>query len=53
MRSTQKFPRVRAELREIDRTRAAAMPMPTAAEVKLCRVSPTIWEKYERVDSPP
>ena len=35
------------------RTSAAAMAMPTAAEVKLWIASATICEKYDMVDSPP
>jgi hypothetical protein len=39
--------------RAMPRTRAAAMAMPAAADVKLWMVSATICEKYDMVDSPP
>ena len=35
------------------RTRAAAIEMPTAAEVKLWNASPSICDKYDIVLSPP
>jgi len=38
---------VLAVWRAMPRTRAAAMAMPVAADVKLCSARPTIWEKYE------
>ncbi len=44
-RSTQKLPSVFVECREMPRTSAAASPMPTAAETKLCSVRPTICAK--------
>ncbi len=44
-RSTQKWPTVLAERPARPRTRAAATAMPAAAETKLWKTSPTIWEK--------
>ena len=42
VRSTQKFPSVRAERRLKPRINASASAMPVAAETKLCTVSPAI-----------
>jgi hypothetical protein len=50
--STQKLPMVLTDWRAMPRTRAAAMAMPAAADVKLWMTRATICEKYDIVDSP-
>jgi hypothetical protein len=53
VRSTQKFPSRPLPRRLSPRITAAATAIPVAHEVKLATVIPAIWEKSDRVVSPP
>ncbi len=49
----QKLPTVPPPRPAIPRTSAAATAMLTDAALNVWNARPTIWEKYESVDSPP
>ncbi len=51
--STQNEPIVPDEARANPRISATATAMPVAADRKFWCVSPSIWERYESVVSPP
>src|SRR5512144_1398615 len=52
VQSNQKLPTPFAFSRATPRMTATAMAMPVAAERKLCKARPTIWVKWDIVDSP-